>query len=82
MMNEEAASSSSSSSIPEDQLGFTSASQIYSVRHFCNVLSSGSVSKDKFVPKAFETGKMFLSMIKCSNRCNKITITCTPMKND
>ncbi|KAB5554023.1 hypothetical protein PHYPO_G00045330 [Pangasianodon hypophthalmus] len=32
MMKEEAASSSSSSSIPEDQLGFTSASQIYSLK--------------------------------------------------
>ncbi|XP_017350184.2 ATP-dependent DNA helicase Q5 [Ictalurus punctatus] len=32
VMNEEAASSSSSSSIPEDQLGFTSASQIYSLK--------------------------------------------------
>lgn len=57
--NEKAASSSSSSSVPEDQPGFTSASQIYSVRSFCNVLCYGFVSKDgkgKSVPKAFCTG--------------------------
>lgn len=70
-MKEEAASSSS---IPEDQLGFTSASQIYSVRTSCNVLPYGSVSKDtkvKSVPKEFYTGwkdGWFLTVINGSTR--------------
>lgn len=76
------AASSSSSSIPEDQLGFTSASQIYSVR---NVLSYGSVSKDmkdESVLKAFYTDwkdGWFLTM-NGSSRSNKTTTTHTNEK--